>query len=52
VLPESDAAPGRLSLAGQRPVLGCSEGALELLVVQPAGRRPMPSEDFLRGYRR
>jgi methionyl-tRNA formyltransferase len=43
---------GELSLAGPRPVLGCAEGALELLVVQPPGRRAMPAEDFLRGYRR
>jgi methionyl-tRNA formyltransferase len=43
---------GELSLDGPRPVLGCAEGALELLVVQPAGRRPMSGEDFLRGRRR
>jgi methionyl-tRNA formyltransferase len=43
--------PGAVSFAGPRPVLGCSEGALELLVVQPPGRRPMPAEDYLRGRR-
>jgi methionyl-tRNA formyltransferase len=43
---------GELSFDGQRPVLGCAEGALELLVVQPAGRRPMSGEDYLRGRRR
>jgi methionyl-tRNA formyltransferase len=43
---------GRLSLDGPRPVLGCAEGALELLVVQPPGRRPMDGEDYLRGRRR
>jgi methionyl-tRNA formyltransferase len=42
---------GVVSLAGPRPVLGCAEGALELLVVQPPGRRPMPAEDYLRGRR-
>src|ERR1035437_3264784 len=42
---------GSLSLAGARPVLGCREGSLELIVVVPPGRRPMPAEDFLRGYR-
>jgi len=42
---------GVVSLAGPRPVLGCAEGALELLVVQPPGRRPMPGEDYLRGRR-
>jgi methionyl-tRNA formyltransferase len=43
---------GVLSLDGPRPRLGCSVGALELLIVQPPGRRPMSGEDFLRGYRR
>ena len=43
---------GELSLDGTRPVLGCAEGALELLVVQPPGRRAMSGEDYLRGRRR
>jgi len=42
---------GELSLDGPRPVLGCAEGALELIVVQPPGRRAMSGEDFLRGRR-
>jgi methionyl-tRNA formyltransferase len=45
-------APGELSLSGPRPVLGCADGALELVVVQPPGRRPMSGEDYLRGRRR
>jgi methionyl-tRNA formyltransferase len=44
-------APGVLTLEGAVPVLGCAEGALELLVVQPPGRRPMPGADYLRGRR-
>jgi methionyl-tRNA formyltransferase len=44
--------PGELLLAGPRPVFGCAEGALELLVVQPPGRRAMSGEDYLRGRRR
>jgi methionyl-tRNA formyltransferase len=43
---------GELSLDGPRPVLGCADGALELLSVQPPGRRAMSGEDFLRGRRR
>jgi methionyl-tRNA formyltransferase len=43
---------GALALEGPRPVLGCADGALELLVVHPAGRRPMRGEDWLRGLRR
>lgn len=52
VLAQRDMGPGTLSLEGRRPVLGCAEGALELAVVQPAGRRAMSGEEFLRGYRR
>jgi methionyl-tRNA formyltransferase len=43
---------GSLSLGGARPVLGCSDGALELLTVHPPGRRPMSGEDYIRGLRR
>jgi methionyl-tRNA formyltransferase len=32
-----------------RLLLGCSSGALELLVVQPPGKRPMDAGAFLRG---
>jgi methionyl-tRNA formyltransferase len=45
-------ASGALSLEGRRPVLGCADGALELMVVHPPGRRPMAGEDWLRGLRR
>jgi methionyl-tRNA formyltransferase len=42
-------APGAISLDRFRPVLGCAAGSLELLVVQPPGRRAMRGEDFVRG---
>jgi methionyl-tRNA formyltransferase len=51
VVPDGPAA-GSLSLEGSSPVLGCADGALELVVVHPAGRRPMRGEDWLRGLRR
>ena len=44
-------APGSLALDGPRPVLGCGDGALELVTVQPPGRRIMSGEDFVRGRR-
>jgi methionyl-tRNA formyltransferase len=44
-------APGSLALDGPRPVLGCGDGALELLAVQPPGRRIMSGEDYVRGRR-
>ena len=36
-----------------RPPLtvGCAEGELELLDVQPAGKRRMPAADYVRGLR-
>jgi methionyl-tRNA formyltransferase len=43
---------GTVALDGLVPVLGCAEGALELRVVQPPGRRAMSGEDYLRGLRR
>jgi methionyl-tRNA formyltransferase len=33
-----------------RLLLGCAAGALELLVVQPSGKRPMDAGAFLRGH--
>jgi methionyl-tRNA formyltransferase len=42
---------GTVSTDGPRPVLGCAEGLLELITVQPPGRRSMSGEDFLRGHR-
>jgi methionyl-tRNA formyltransferase len=41
--------PGRLSGEGGLR-LGCGEGVLRLEVVQPAGRRPMPADAYLRGH--
>ena len=46
-----DPPAGALVLTGTVPVLGCTPGALELSVVQPAGRKPMPGDAYLRGLR-
>jgi methionyl-tRNA formyltransferase len=48
---ESGPPAGTLSLDGTRPVLGCAVSALELVVVQPPGRRAMRGEDYLLGLR-
>ncbi|HHH82319.1 MAG TPA: methionyl-tRNA formyltransferase, partial [Chloroflexi bacterium] len=32
-----------------RPVIGANPGGLQIEIVQPAGKRPMPAEDFVRG---
>jgi methionyl-tRNA formyltransferase len=43
-------APGELAASDGRLLLGTSEGALELLEVHPAGRRPMDAAAYLRGH--
>jgi methionyl-tRNA formyltransferase len=43
--------PGAISLDGPLPVLATADGTLELVVVQPPGKRPMPGGDYLRGRR-
>jgi methionyl-tRNA formyltransferase len=45
----ADPPPGELSLAGPVPVLGCTPGTLALIRVQPAGRKAMPGDAWLRG---
>lgn len=45
------AAPGRLASHEGRLLLGTGEGALELVTVQPEGRRPMSGSDWLAGRR-
>lgn len=49
---ELDAPPGTvLEAEGDRLVLAAGEGAVALRRVQPAGKRAMDVEQFLRGYR-
>jgi methionyl-tRNA formyltransferase len=42
---------GVLDLNGPTPVLGCAQGALQLVEVKPAGKREMSGEDYVRGRR-
>jgi methionyl-tRNA formyltransferase len=42
--------PGWLGHEGGRLLVSTADGALELLTVQPPGKRPMPAADFLRGH--
>jgi methionyl-tRNA formyltransferase len=42
--------PGELAARDGRLLLGCAEGALELLEVQPPGGKPMAAADYLRGH--
>jgi methionyl-tRNA formyltransferase len=44
-------APGELRSSDGRVLVGCSEGALELLEVRPPGKRTMSAAEYLRGHR-
>jgi len=43
--------PGKIVVDQGRLFIGCGEGVIELLMVQPAGRSRMATAAFLRGYR-
>ncbi|ARC56910.1 Methionyl-tRNA formyltransferase [Frondihabitans sp. 762G35] len=42
-------APGRVEVLGRRVFVGTSSDALELVTVQPSGKKPMPAGDWIRG---
>ena len=45
-------APGEIKVEGERLLVGCgAETALELLEVQPEGKKRMAARDFVHGYR-
>jgi methionyl-tRNA formyltransferase len=43
--------PGELKIASGRVLVGCGEGALELLQVQPESRKAVSAQDFVSGMR-
>jgi len=43
--------PGELTIAGKKAYAGCGDCAIELIEVQPAGKRAMAAVDYLRGVR-
>jgi methionyl-tRNA formyltransferase len=45
-----DVARGEIAAADGALRLGCAQGALRLVVVQPAGGRPMSADAYLRGH--
>jgi len=45
-----DVDPGALEVRGSTLLYGAAQGALELLEVRPAGGRPMPAADWIRGH--
>jgi methionyl-tRNA formyltransferase len=42
---------GELGVAGERLFVGCSGGGLELLEVQPEGKKVISAREFISGYR-
>lgn len=42
--------PGRVVEAGERLIVSCGEGAVEIHELQQEGRRRMTAEEFFRGY--
>lgn len=48
---EAAGAPGLVIESAEGPLVVCQPGALRLLEVQAAGKRPMPAADFARGAR-
>jgi methionyl-tRNA formyltransferase len=45
----SGPAPGRWATVDGRPVIGVSDGAIELVTLQPPGKTPQSGPDWLRG---
>ena len=50
-LAADSATPGRLVDTSTGPAVATGDGLLELLVVQPAGKRPIAAADWRRGVR-
>lgn len=48
--PNPEVHPGTILEANQRLLIATGAGALEILALQPAGKRVMPASEFLRGY--
>lgn len=44
-------APGELALDGERLRVGTGDGGLEILALQPAGKKVMQVREFINGYR-
>lgn len=47
---EAPHAPGEISIEGKRMIVGCGKGSVEIIDIQPNGKRRMAVADFLQGY--
>lgn len=52
VVAEGSGKPGQVIVKDERLLVACGTGTLELLEVQPEGKRRMAAAEFLRGYGR
>ncbi|MFA5062060.1 MAG: methionyl-tRNA formyltransferase [Patescibacteria group bacterium] len=43
--------PGKVEVSGNEIFVGCKEGAIEILELQPEGKNPMTAKVFLNGYK-
>lgn len=50
VMPNEKLNAGKIDVRGDSLLIGTTEGAIELLEVQPAGKNKMQASDFIRGY--
>jgi methionyl-tRNA formyltransferase len=48
---EHSVPPGCIRIREKKTILGCSDGSLELITVQPAGKQGMSASDWFRGLR-
>lgn len=46
-----DTTPGRVTVDGSQLFIDCADGRLEVIEMQPVGKRRMPTADYLRGAR-
>ncbi|MBN1300410.1 MAG: methionyl-tRNA formyltransferase [Melioribacteraceae bacterium] len=51
VVENTNSKPGSISTENDKIIIGCAENELEILEIQPEGRKRMSSAEFLRGYK-
>lgn len=49
---QAKVAPGQLTYQGGQLLFGCTQDSLEILQIQPAGKKPMDAKSFANGYAR
>lgn len=47
----ADTVPGRVTVSSSKLFIDCADGRIEVIEMQPVGKRRMPTADYLRGAR-